>query len=307
MDFMWPPHEPSLIRSFASTLPRRLDLEGDVSCEPWREGASNAVWRLDIGALRAVLKIGKLADWRRQSVEAAILRLLDGRGAPRFLDGGAAGDDLPWDWSVIERIEGDHVFALDVPTAAALGKALSALREMDFGALLRSTPWTEFVRIRIEEPLRNAGQVPSKIQDRFRSPLARLDGCGEVGRLLDEAPSGIVHGDLIPLNLVRTPDGSMCVLDWENPRAGSAAWDLASIRKTFRLEDGAWTALRDATDVLPGEAIDFADALQHLQVAAWRAETWWGRRIRTAGDSFLAELDAELDRAEALLEGIRFF
>lgn len=303
---MWPPHDPSLIRSFASTLPSRLGLEGEVACEPWREGASNAVWRLDVGEVRAVLKIGKLDDWRRQSIEAAVLRAIDGRGAPRFLAGGAAGHELPWDWSVLERVGGEHVFELDAVSADALGRALSGLRAVEYGDLLPRGSWTDFVADRIRLPLANAGQVPSALRDRFDRFLDDLDSRGEAGRLLDAGAAGVVHGDLIPPNVLRRPDGSMRVLDWENPRSGSAAWDLASVRKTFRLGDGAWEALLASVDSVPsGTAIDFADALQQLQVAAWRAETWWGRRIRTAGEVFLRELEQELDTAAFLLRKIR--
>lgn len=303
---MWPPHDPSLIRSFASTLPSRLGLAQAASCEPWREGASNAVWRLDIGETRMVLKIGKLDDWRRQSIEAAVLRAIDGRGAPRFLAGGAAGDELPWDWSVLERVGGEHVSALDAGSADALGRALSGLRAVGYGDLLSRGSWTDFVTDRIRLPLANAGQVPSTLRGRFDRLLGELDSRGEAGRLLDAGPAGVVHGDFIPPNVLRRPDGSMCVLDWENPRSGSAAWDLASVRKTFRLGEGAWEALLASVEFVPPDtAVDFADALQQLQVAAWRAETWWGRKIRTAGDVFLRELDQELDTAESLLRGIR--
>lgn len=300
---MWPPHDPDRIRSFASVLPARLGLPGTAVCEPWREGASNAVWRLDIGEVRAVLKIGKLADWRRLPVETRTLQAIGGGDAPRHLGGGSADDGFPWDWSVLERVEGEHPFALDPASAGALGRCLSRLRRVDLGGSVHRGSWTDFVKDRIRLPLDTAKDADPAILERFAGLLERLDSHGETGDLLDDAPAGIVHGDLIPPNVVRRPDGSMCVLDWENPRAGSAAWDLASIRKTFRLDDGAWDALRDASEPPPPEtAIDFADALQQMQVAAWRVETWWKRRIRTGGETFLGELEQELDAASALLE-----
>ena len=63
-------HDTAMIRAFAARTAVRLGLEGEVRCDPWREGASNAVWKLDIGTLPAVLKMGKLPDWRRLGLEA---------------------------------------------------------------------------------------------------------------------------------------------------------------------------------------------------------------------------------------------
>jgi hypothetical protein len=55
---------------------------------------------------------------------------------------------------------------------------------------------------------------------------------------------------------------------------------------------------------VPDEAIAFADALYQLQVAAWRAETWYGRELRRDGDFFLIEMGEELGRVELLLRSM---
>ena len=144
------PHDPSLIRRFALGLAPTLGA-GPVSCEPWREGASNSVWRLDIGPLQAVLKIGKLSDWRRLGVEAAALQAIAGRGAPRLLANGEASDAFPWDWSVLERIDGHHPYDLDAPAAVELGRTLMALRQVPFPSLAKGT-WRTFLADRVQRP-----------------------------------------------------------------------------------------------------------------------------------------------------------
>lgn len=303
---MWQTHRPGTILEFAAGLPARLGLEGAVHCAPWREGASNAVWKLDIGSFRGVLKVGKLEDWRRQSVEARVLSRFDGRHAPRHRLRGPAGDGLPWDWSVLERIEGRHPERLDLPSTERLGEALRALRQVDSAVDGDRLGWKDFAEDRIRSVVSKAGSAPPEVVERFDRLVEVALGPEMPGPLLDALPGGVVHGDLIPPNVVEDRQGIMWVLDWENPRWGSICWDLASIRKTFPLLPGAWDALvRSVGEAVPLAALDFADALQQLQVAAWRVETWWDRDIRSGGDFFLEEMSQELSRAETLLGRLR--
>jgi len=298
-------HDPERIREFCGALPRRLSLPGDARCTPWKEGASNAVWKLDIGPAPFVLKIGKLPHWRRLGIEAEVLRILDGAFAPRIFAHGAATDSFPWDWSVLERIEGEHPFELDRTDAASLARSLSAIRRVDLGAIAPVDGWRSFLDVKIRQRMEAAGGIESarRTLEEFDRALERIDPFDSRGEILDNLPPGPVHGDLIPLNVLRRGDGTFSIIDWENPRTGSSCWDLAAIRKAFRLGDGAWEALVTGMgEPCPPEAIDFADALQNLQVAAWRLDTWWTRGVRDAGDFFLVELGQELERAASLLD-----
>jgi len=302
---MWPAHDPDLIRSFVFRLVSRQGFQGAVRCEPWQEGASNSVWRLDVGNRGLVLKVGKHEEWRRLGVEASVLRCIAGRGAPLPICQGSAGDDLPWDWSVQTRIPGRHPPGLGPKAAAELGRTLARLRQIDFGPHLAWRSWREFVSDRIRTPLAGCARAPEEALARISDALDRAERKAAVGDRLDGLPRGVVHGDLIPLNLVERVRGAMWLLDWENPRLGSLCWDLAGVRKAFRLDAGAWeTMIVSVGEVVPPECVDFADALQNLQVATWRIETWWGRGIHTAGSLFLEELDRELGTAQTLLSGI---
>ena len=152
-----------------------------------------------------------------------------------------------------------------------------------------------------EGPLDATTAAPSALRGRFATLVRRAQSLANHGDALDAFPVGVIHGDIIPLNLMEGDDGRIWVLDWENPRLGSLAWDLAGIRKAFNLGERAWDALLNTLEPVPGAALDFADALQQLQVAAWRLETWWGRDDRSAGPFFLEELDQELSKAERIL------
>jgi aminoglycoside phosphotransferase (APT) family kinase protein len=301
---MWPEHDPTRIQAFARTLPDRLGRTGEVLCVPWREGASNSVWRLDIGGAALVLKVGKLPHWRRLGHEASILEILDGRGSPCLRAHGSAEDgDLPWDWSVLERIEGRHPYELDPDQARSLGACLRRIRSVPLARLPQRT-WRGFVEERILSPVRSlvGTSVPTEVVDRFHGLLARVEELRERGDDLDAHSPGLVHGDLIPLNLIEDGHGSMHLLDWENPSRGPAAWDLAGIRKAFRLEGGAWNALLESVgEPVPTVLLDFAEGLLNLQVAAWRAQIWWLQENRVAGEHFLEELDLELEMAGHLL------
>lgn len=302
---MTPFHDPDRIREFARELPHRLSLEGAATCIPWKEGASNSVWKLDIGTLPCVLKIGKLPQWRRLGVEAEVLRRLDGRSAPRILGQGSADDAFPWDWSVLERIEGVHPFELDHISASSLARSLAEVRSASLAGEIPEGGWRGFLDDRIRSRIEVARGIESALRtvQEFDRAVERIERLARRGDLLDDLPAGTIHGDLIPLNVIRKPDGAFAIIDWENPRRGAACWDLAGVRKAFRLGEGAWDALvAGIGEPCPREALDFADALQNLQVAAWRMETWWIRELREAGDFFLVELGQELERAARLLE-----
>lgn len=309
-DPAWPPHDPAAIEGFARDLAGRLGI-GRIACVPWKEGASNAIWSVEPEGAgpgdRFVLKVGKLPRWRRLGVEAGILAALGGREAPRLVAHGMAGDGLPWDWALLERVEGEHLFTLGEAEARRLGELLRSAREATRGLELGGGSWLSFVEERIKRPLATAAKsMDPRVSDRFARLLDRALSMDAAGELLDSLPGGISHGDLTPLNLLFEPGGNPRLLDWESPRRASAAWDVAGVRKAFRLEEGAFAALvAGVGEALPAAAIDFADALQQLQVAAWRADAWFARGQRAEGAFFLVEMGEELGRAELLLGGLR--
>jgi Ser/Thr protein kinase RdoA (MazF antagonist) len=302
---LWPTHDPSIIRDFALAFSSRHGWTL-LDCSPWREGASNAIWTLDAEEGKFVLKVGKLEHWRRLSTEASVLEILDGRDAPRLIDHGEASPDFPWDWSVLERVMGRHVHTLDPSEAQELGALISRARSNTATISLETGSWRIFLEKRVIGSVGAAARaMPSQLADRFACLIGESKRLRRWGDLLDSLPAGISHGDIIPLNLVKKDSGGFSLLDWENPRSASAAWDLACARKSFKLGAESFRALRHGVgEEVPDEAIAFADALYQLQVAAWRAETWYGRELRRDGDFFLIEMGEELGRVELLLRSM---
>jgi len=301
----WPPHDPLIISQFAQAIAREHGWQIE-RCEPWRAGASNAIWALDTDKVRAVLKIGKLDYWRRLGIETSVLECLGGSDAPRLLAQGMATEAFPWDWAVLERVDGTHPYTLDVNDAREIGRAIARMREKTKNIPLDEGAWKVFAEERIYKPLEIASKgAPEAVMERFTLLRKKLSGCDEIGKLLDSLPPGITHGDLIPYNLIRKDSGGFCFIDWELTRRASAAWDLSSVRKAFILADGAFAALREGLgEEIPDRAIDFANAIHQLEVASWRAEMWFGRGKKHDGDFFLIELGQELGRAEMLLNSL---
>jgi aminoglycoside phosphotransferase (APT) family kinase protein len=301
----WPTHDPSIIKDFARAFcaNRGWTL---LDCSPWREGASNAIWTLDANEGKFVLKVGKLEQWRRLSAEASVLEALDGRDAPRLIDHGVASPVFPWDWSVLERVIGRHIHSLDPSEALELGALISRARTNAALLDLETGSWRVFLEKRITGSVGNAARaMPGPLAEKFEGLIGEARRLGKWGDLLDSLPAGISHGDVIPLNLVKMDSGGFSLLDWENPRNASTAWDIACVRKSFKLGAESFRALRlGIGDEVPDEAISFADALYQLQVAAWRAETWYGRNLRREGEFFLVELGEELGRVELLLRSL---
>jgi Ser/Thr protein kinase RdoA (MazF antagonist) len=301
----WNPHEPQIIIRFARewTVRRGWTMMG---CEPWKEGASNAIWALDTDHGRYILKIGKLEYWRRLPVEGEVLRLLEGEDAPRLVDTGTADETIPWDWSVLERVEGIHPFGLSPEQAFGLGELLARVRKKAAGTAFENGTWRHWLDNRVRGAVALAlPQAPAPIGELFEKYLDRVERCARFGDILDTLPGGITHCDITPYNLILKPDGSFCLLDWEYPRTAPAVWDLACIRKAFRLEPEGFRELcRGLGESFPDEALAFADILYQLQVCSWRAEMMYGRGKHDYGDFFIVEMGEELARVEMLLRGL---
>ena len=189
-----------------------------------RDGRRNEVW------LGADVVVRLLADPTRLPMEVALLERVAAAGT-------APVAEVLW-WSaertpaamVQRRLPGRRLSEFDAPSRQLRDDVVATLRaihdipatEGGFGNLtadLRGedlTLGTWFVdRVRAE-----AGTTGPEI-------VARALGVLEAARpLLDAQPSGLVHGDLQPTNLLVDGDRVTGVLDWEAAKAGPPALDL---------------------------------------------------------------------------------
>lgn len=304
----WPEHDPEQIRRFVEELCASLGL-GFQQAQAWREGASNAIWAVDTDQGSLVFKVCKLEHWRRLSHEVRVLASLDGADTPRVCAHGQAEEGtpaLPWDWTLMHRVEGSHLHGLDGDQARKLGAVLCRIRNNARIPWLPERPWRVFVQEKIAAGLAVApALIPALLRERFDALISTMDARSAELEVLDTLPQGLSHGDVIPLNCIYRPDNTWCLIDWENPCSGSLAWDLAGIRKSFYLAAPEFEALCQGANYALDEsgrvALLGAEALYLAHVASWRCEVWYCRGKTDYGDQFLGELESELSKAEQLL------
>lgn len=296
------PHDKQKIQKFAQSYVNDKGW-GFISCDPYKEGASNSIWSLETQSCHYVLKVGKLDYWRRLSVEAGVLEYLAGVDVPRILSFGEANKEFPWDWAVLEFVKGRHPFSLNSDQAFELGRLLQRIRSKTSGIHYEEGSWRYYFENRIEGAVKLASpKAPEPIRELFEKYLDRVERCAKYGDILDREKKGISHGDITPYNLILKPDGQFCLIDWEYPRSAGMVWDLACIRKAFRLEPQEFRALCEGTgEAFSEETLIFADILYQLQVSSWRAEMLYGRGKQDYGDFFITEMGEELGRVEVLL------
>lgn len=271
-------------------------------------GAGNEVHRVETDQGVFVLKVAKPEHGSRLGFEHAFLAESDGKFGPgvRHFDGsgGHHGQDL----LVEDFLVGAHPFRLGPPEAAALGEALRVLHSADtapFATLLDRPSWEGYLASRVVPQLERSREFsPGSVHGEIEAMVA---GAGERGRFLTQRlemrPRCLVHTDVIPLNVVSTKDRGMVLIDWEWVRIDLPEWDLGSVLKAFAMTPGAidafWKsyALGHDSDIL-----DFVGILHHLNVVAWRLCAFYEQGgYREVADTFLADLDVELDWLRAHL------
>ncbi len=299
----WAKHDNKTIRDFVNSYCRenRYNLN---SIEPWKEGASNSIWKLDYDNKKYVLKVGKLDYWRKLDIESEILKIGNGIYTPEYIDSGKASESIPWDWAIIRRINGIHPFSIEDEDLEELSKLLKYIRKEIQPGNLSKGDWKSYFNSRIIDSINMSRKnAPNNLMKRFDNILNLLKSCDEIGEKLDNQPKGIVHGDLTPFNLIKKSDGSFTLLDWENPRLGSIAWDLTNIKKAFNLTNHVFKNLVNIFDQdIEDNVLNFASALYNLHVASWRVEMWYGRDKKDYGDLFLIEMGEELAKSEFYLK-----
>ena len=94
---------------------------------------------------------------------------------------------------------------------------------------------------------------------------------------LSNRPSTLLHGDLLPQNLLWDifGDGQISVIDWEGTRIGDPAYDLAIVTRGARQplkESGGFQRLLETYNeasgtTLPADAVHIHELLLHLRPA----------------------------------------
>jgi len=269
-------------------------------------GASNDCFLLRFENGSAVAKSPRAGTSSRLSREAWLLsRLPDGIAPTPYGLVESAGAEIG---GLLEAwLEGKHLFQLDLGHARALGKRLGQLHALSLDGLapdIEVVEWKTHLE-RFRNRWAQASQhVPISLRQRFGTGL---DGVEKIGsKLAMQDTTAIVHGDLIPLNILFGLDGDCTLLDWELARIDHPAWDVASILKAFRFDAGAIeTFFHGYGTRFEPATLSFFTGLENLRVALWRMEAFHVRgEFQDVAERFLCELDEEIGQAQTHLAGL---
>jgi len=240
-----------------------------VALRFWRRGANNMLFESCASDERFVVKLGVNGRFRFLHREFQFLCRTDGIGPRAY----ALHTQVPSGLQslVEERLDGVPPGSADCGILERIGAKIAEVhRLLAFADWTPAEDWKAFMEERVLRP-GNAGD--------WGKHFAELcDGMSKAGDLLygDLPMAGrplpvIVHGDLIPDNMLVLADRSIRILDWEGARLDEPEADLATAIKGLGLAGTARAALlRGYGMPLRGPVLEFRLALHALQVAGWR-------------------------------------
>jgi hypothetical protein len=189
----------------------------------WSPGSADVVTTAD--GRRAFVKTAD-AGVNAQSVaihrrEAAVLRLLDGRSAPRLRH---VVDEPPWIAVVVEAIDGRHPDPASEADTRAVLDAVAALPDAARGWALRRVEDVLADDALGWRRLRRDGAAPAEV------PAALLPALEALAARLPEALAGdsVTHLDLRLDNALVDADGRGRLVDWPNAVVGARWIDAAT-------------------------------------------------------------------------------
>lgn len=218
-------------------------------------GSDNALYRLGTDY---VVRLPRFSDAaRRLGVELDWLPRLDGLSVsvPEVVHAGDPQDPFPFRWAVLRWLDGIDAWDArqhDGWFGPDLGHHLATV--------VRQLRRTAVADAPARQPGERGGPLRG-LDDRVRWWLERADGLVDERAVLrlwqkclegadDDVAPVLVHGDLIPGNLLMASGRLAAVLDWGGLGAGDPAQDL----------DPAWSVLREAGAAAFCEDLDVDEA-----------------------------------------------
>ena len=215
-------------------------------------GTDNALYRLGVDKVVRLPRIGWAVggvdkDLRWLPLLAPLLSV----AIPVALAKGAAAEGYPWEWGVYAWLEGENPTVDGIADAGSLARDVAgfveALHRVDLPGAPpagRGAPLSTR-----DEPTRDAIAAVHGLID---SDLATAAWEAALQAPPWSGPPVLVHGDLLPGNLLHEADELTAVIDWSGLGVGDPACDLmiawalfsGESRETFRralgVDDATW-------------------------------------------------------------------
>ena len=286
------------------TLLRVWPLHGGVSAQVTAMELQDPDGRIQTLTVR---QHGAADRARNPNIAADEFRLLTalhtaGVPAPKPYAVDASGDIFETPVIVVEYIEGESVFALDnapdlIPQLAA---QLAVIHRVDVTSLD-----TSFLPRQDDILTANVRQRPARLDDTLEEGRIR-DALEAVWPLPLSNPSGLLHGDYWPGNILWRAGRLVGVLDWEDAALGDPLADLANSRleilwafsldamRQFTHDYSASTAARPL-DLTNLPYWDLCAALRPAgRLSDWATDEAAERRMRERHHLFVAQAFEQL-------------
>ena len=263
--------DPSLVELHHTILAEYIISKGLPATEPefLARGVNNVLYRFDLAGRQVVAKIGTNCFYRQLHIEFEVLRRLYGispAGIDFFTDKQRYTQVL-----LLEFAEGRHPFVFQGDMMRNVGAVIARYHQIDEPvAAVPVETCRNFLENRI---LQVPGMLCRKAHLGMFNRCYRtaLDCTERMEPLLNSGRRVLVHGDLIPLNIIADRFGFLKIIDWEGARYDAPEADLATLVKAFGLNDAQTEELFAAYGLPVDRTVFlFRLAVHYLQVIAWR-------------------------------------
>lgn len=265
------------------------------------KGANNIIYRIDFDNRILTAKLGVNNAFRFLDKEFLFLSHVKGIG-PQVI----TYNEYPEDGSqllVLEYIDGAHPYKLDPDMLIALGRKISSYHysTIQLPELPHET-WTDFISKRIEPMIST-----DKITELSKDALKKINSLKALGNSLyskfDISNTAIVHGDLIPLNILVNNHMDFFIIDWEGVRYDEPESDLATLIKAYRMTDSQISTILDGySNPVNLQILWFRLILHYLQVFTWRASVQIPKTSDIKNCNTLTEALEELTEIDRLMD-----
>jgi len=293
------------LHEYHSGLFRQYCTIRDIPFSPLIEfssGANNRLYRSHLNERTVIVKIGTNPHFRRLFTEFTVLESLHGsrKGAVDYYVDNVSGTEL----LVMPRKPGTHRFTLSNDDLSALGKTIASYHYpvRTLSGLPHETALSFVNNFLLPVPLQPCNATYT---DQFTLLVLQTKSllAAKHDPMMITSPV-LVHGDLIPLNILFTARNKVSIIDWEGARIDSPEADLATCIKAFRLnEEQQQQFLQAYGHPLDPVQLKVRSLVHYLQVVAWRLaielplsqETNQVERVEK-------EIEEELQYAERVLQ-----